>query len=133
MATNQNIVLSIDPCSDSQRKNGGTCVDNQGVRECKCPYGFTGKNCLEKFEWPVCNPNSLKACATIGDKEGWKLKKGSYDTAGCYKYTDAYTKATEKYGGMLYYGTGNGTKTNKLSGGKYRPTGHDCKSGNFTG
>ena len=45
MATNQNTVLSKDPCSDSQRKNGGTCVDNEGVRECKCPKGFIGKNC----------------------------------------------------------------------------------------
>lgn len=39
------ICKDVDNCSSSPCKNGGTCVDGVDSYTCKCPAGFSGKNC----------------------------------------------------------------------------------------
>lgn len=52
----------FDSCQSNPCKNGATCVDKKSgfnnEYECKCVFGFTGKNCETNID--DCNPNPCK-------------------------------------------------------------------------
>jgi hypothetical protein len=39
------MVLDINECNPSPCLNGGNCVDGVNDYTCKCPAGYTGKDC----------------------------------------------------------------------------------------